>query len=204
MIKELLNKLKSIQLQPKERLQSPANLKKLEGFKQDLSTLLDITSCQCPFDLSAQVHNGKVTCIHPFDKQIPERELPFILDQQTQRSMVIGNVDTAVTAHSMPKKRHQEESLQAMTSTSCDSDASMPISLPMTKYYSSDSTDDETTYSINSSASGDEWQSSSSAGPSVISNKACTIISTKKLSSYRLSQAMLDCGAEQLNAPDAK
>ena len=99
----------------------------------------------------------------------------------------------------MHKKRHQEEPLQAMTSTSCDSHASMP----MTTYYSSDSTDGETTYSTNSSASGDEWRSSSSARPSVISNKACTI-STKTISSYRLSQAMLDCRAEQLNAPVAK
>ena len=127
MIEELLNKLKSIQLQPKGRLQSPAYLKKFEGFKHDLSTLFDITSCKCPFDLSAPVHNGKVTCIHPFDKQIPERELPFILNQQTQRRMVIGNVDTAVTAHNMQRaKKRQEEPLQAMTSTSCDSDASMP------------------------------------------------------------------------------
>ena len=103
----------------------------------------------------------------------------------------------------MHKKRRQEEPLQAMTSTSCDSHASMPISLPMTTYYSSDSTDGKTTYSTNSSASGDEWQSSSSARPSVISNKACTK-STKKISPYRLSQAMLDCRAEQLNVPDAK
>ena len=186
MIKEFLNKLKSIQLQPKDRMQSPAYLKKLDGFKQDLCTLFDITSCKYPFDLSAPVHNGKVTCTHPFDKQITERELPFILDQRTQRRMVIGNVDTAVTAHNVQraKKHRQEEPLQAMTSTSCDSDASMPISSPMTTYYSSDSTVGETTYSTNSSASGDEWQSSSSARPSVISNKACTI-STKKLSSYR-------------------
>ena len=79
----------------------------------------------------------------------------------------------------------------------------MPISLPMTTYYSSASTDGETTYSTNSSAFGDEQQSSSSARPSVISKKACTI-STKNLSSYLLSQAMLDWGAKQLNAPDAK
>ena len=103
MIKELLNKLKSIQSQPKNRLQSPAYLKKLEGFKQDLSTLFDITSCKCRFDLSAPMHNGKVTCIHPFDKQIPERELSFILDQRMQRRMVIGNVDTDVTTHNMQR-----------------------------------------------------------------------------------------------------
>ena len=103
MIKELLNKLKSIQSQPKDRLQSPAYLKKLEGLKQDLSTLFDITSCKCRFDLSTPVHNGKVTCIHPFDKQIPERELPFVLDQRMQRRMVIGNVDTDVTTHNMQR-----------------------------------------------------------------------------------------------------
>ena len=120
MTKELLNKLKSIQSQPKDRLQSPAHLKKLEGFKQDLSTLFDITSCKCLFDLSAPVHNGKVTCIHPFDKQIPERELPFILDQRKQRRMVIGNVDTAVTAHNMQRaknvvrKTHCKQCLQPL------------------------------------------------------------------------------------------
>ena len=106
MIKELLNKLKSIQSHPKDRLQSPAYLKKLEGFKKDFSTLFDITLCQCSFDLSAPVHNRKVTCIHPFDKQIPERELPFILDRRKQRRMVIGNVDTAVTAHNMQREKN--------------------------------------------------------------------------------------------------
>ena len=118
MIKELLSKLKSTQSQPRGRLQSPAYLKKLEGFKQDHSNLFDITSCKCSFDLSAPVQNGKVTCIHSLDKQIPEREPPFILDPRKQRREAIGNVDTAVTKcnvqNNVVKKNHCKQCLQLL------------------------------------------------------------------------------------------
>ena len=52
-------------------------------------------------------------------------------------------------------------------------------------------------------SSEDECQGSSLSKSNVVSSRACIVI-TEKLSSLRLFQALLDCGAEQSKAPDAK
>jgi len=109
--------------------------------------------------------------------------------------MAIGGVDMTVTKQNvqLAKKRRVESRAQAEPSTSHDADfdISCDESAMLTTHYSSDSSEASCS---NESTSEDEWPSSSSK-PDIISSKACAL-SAKKLSSYRLSQAMLDCGAE--------
>jgi len=66
-------------------------------------TLFDICTCKC---------ENPATCPCEKSRKVPEQEIPFLVDQRTNRKMVIGSIDVATTTR-LQKRQLQEKDANA-------------------------------------------------------------------------------------------
>lgn len=74
---------------------------KLKKFREEASKkMFDISSCKC-------VEYSLCSC--PKDRKVPERERVFLLDQRTERKMIIGGIDVCTSLKLTEKFERQEK-----------------------------------------------------------------------------------------------
>ena len=54
-----------------------------------LNKLFDICKCKCNISEDVKIFNGKVSCGCQWEDQIPKEEISFLVDQRTERKMIL-------------------------------------------------------------------------------------------------------------------
>ena len=76
-----------------------------------LNQLFDICKCKCKYE-KVKVHQGKVLCSYSFEDRVPAVEIDFLMDQRSEREMMLGwSKDINFTKKVIEKKRLEGKNL---------------------------------------------------------------------------------------------
>ena len=82
---------------PRERREKMFDREEEEGIKRGRKNTIKLETFEKLFDICTCKHMSREDCDCPASKKVHEREFPFIIDQRTERKMVISGVDEPVT-----------------------------------------------------------------------------------------------------------
>jgi len=202
-IKCSINHLSSLKAQPKSRLQSPSYLNKLESFEKECEKIFDICSCKCNFTFDSTIieeeipctdqWRTKIVCSCPMATRIHPRELKFLLDQRTERKMMIGSIDKAVTSANLKKLHHSN--IQKRARFESDSAASNSNDLQV-------SFDDESSSMSGSTSEfglseSEEENASMTTSTHLVSSSVCKLTDRKLVSLRSTSDILNDAATTQ-------
>ena len=73
---------------------------RIQDIISEFNVLFDISSCKCPIE--------EGNCFCSFDKKIPGREWPFLLDQRNARKLFISSLDRSTTSKNISTQKRKE------------------------------------------------------------------------------------------------
>lgn len=83
------NQRKLLKSQNSKKIKRESFENNMQKFKEECKRLFDISACKCP-----SLKN--CTCVA--ERKVPEEEKVFLIDQRSERQMVIGEIDRKITA----------------------------------------------------------------------------------------------------------
>lgn len=90
---------------PYKKRQGSENYKnKIRIFQENSRRLFDICSCKCK-----NIGNSMCTCEK--NRRVPKRETAFLIDQRTERKMIIGSIDLVTTKRESDRIERKERDL---------------------------------------------------------------------------------------------
>ena len=99
-----------------EAARKRAKRRKTDEVSEDwLKKLFDICKCKCSIEDCPKVRNKKLLCNCEYQDRISEMDICFIIDQRSERKMVISSVDVGYVASQKERANHLPKPLVEMS-----------------------------------------------------------------------------------------
>lgn len=122
----------------KGRSDSQAYRAKLEAFKLEAQNkLFDIAACKCKLPSN---------CACPKERKVPKEEHIFLLDQRSERKMVIDRVDITLTKKKTATMLRKQREQQLLSHTDCTDTTNTDLDISSESDNISEHTDDDELY----------------------------------------------------------
>src|SRR6266496_4214024 len=112
LVKTYYDQYRNLMKPYKERKTNKQYMERVSLFQQNSNKLFDIAACKC-LDFSA--------CHCHKDNKVPLQERKFLIDQRTDRRMMIGNVDRRMTQQILKKQIRKERRSSNLSNIVVDS-----------------------------------------------------------------------------------